>query len=525
MKILVADDTPDSLEYLQRVLLSGQHDVVTATNGQEAWNCLQKESFDCVITDLLMPGLDGFELCKKMKSSEELSSIPCVFLTATYTKEADREFGRKIGAAKFLAKPAEPDFILAQIEEIGREGKIQVQPAVDKIERRELDELHLSTVTAKLNDKVKQLELEQKALANSEAAYRSLVSAIPIGVLQLDVNGKVQFVNDQFNSITGLKNPASKGAWLRALKDSSVSDSYSRWLEALESYQNYRNEVDFTRPDGSVVCTESQVVTTRGDDNEPSGHIFICMDITEKKKLEKQLLHSQKMEAVGELSGGIAHDLRNMLMVINGQIELMQEDNGEGNGIEGGLASILKATDHANGLVSHLLAFSRKQDLSPELIDIDELIRDSAEFLSVILSKNIVFDIKLNAENTCAYVDPMQLKQVIVNIAMNANDAMPTKGKFSIETNVIQVARNSLHTDDCVVPAGEYVAISLRDTGAGMTPDTRSSIFLPFFTSKETGTGLGLPTCYGIIRQSGGYILVDSILGEGTELKILMPPA
>jgi len=247
-------------------------------------------------------------------------------------------------------------------------------------------------------------------------------------------------------------------------------------------------------------------------------------DITESKRLKEQLLQAQKMEVVGRLAGGVAHDFNNLLTAINGYSELVLNFMEEDNPLRQDVAEIRKAGDRAASLTRQLLAFSRKQVLRPKVLDLNQVMDNMGKMLERLIGSDIDLVINLDSHLGRVMADPGQIEQVVLNLAINARDAMPQGGWLTIETANVDLEESYSRRQMDLQP-GLYVLVKVSDTGCGMDPETRSRIFEPFFTTKEMGkgTGLGLSTVYGIIKQSGGHIAVHSKPGKGAAFKIYLP--
>jgi len=245
--------------------------------------------------------------------------------------------------------------------------------------------------------------------------------------------------------------------------------------------------------------------------------------VTERRALEQQLRQSQKMEAVGRLAGGIAHDFNNLLMVISGYSEFLLERLGPEPALRGPAQEIASAAGRASSLTRQLLAFSRKQMLAPSILDLNGVVTENLKMLTRMIGEDIDLVMIPGATLGAVRADSGQIEQVIMNLAVNARDAMPSGGKLTLETSNVTLDEEYARLHSPVQP-GDYVALAISDTGAGMDAETQSHIFEPFFTTKgPKGTGLGLSTVYGIVKQSGGYIFVDSEPGKGTTFRIYLP--
>ena len=270
---------------------------------------------------------------------------------------------------------------------------------------------------------------------------------------------------------------------------------------------------------GSTVVAHLATALVRDADGKPGYLIGMAEDVTEQRQLEEQLRQSQKLEAIGRLAGGVAHDFNNMLTAIGGYTALALEHAQSGSALHGDLEEIRKATDRAALLTRQLLAFSRKQVLMPELLNLNGVVLELESMLRPLIGEDVELTTQLDPALGPIEADPGQLHQVVMNLVVNARDAMPDGGAITIATANADVGEN----DDAIEP-GRYVTLTVRDTGEGIDEPTLRQIFEPFFTTKDAGkgTGLGLATVYGIVKQSGGYVAVDSELGVGSAFTIYL---
>jgi len=294
-------------------------------------------------------------------------------------------------------------------------------------------------------------------------------------------------------------------------------------LKAIAPDEPFEHEYRIVRPDGTLRWIWNRGYPVR-EDGAVQCYAGVAQDITERRQLEEQLAQSRKMEAVGRLAGGIAHDFNNQLFVINGYAEMLQQRFGNDAIVGPQLKEIRQAGERAAGLIRQLLAFGRKQVLEPRVIDLDDELAALEGMLRPLIKEDIALRIERQAGLGKVRVDPVQIDQVVINLVMNARDAMPRGGNLEIAIASVQIDEEHARAEP-VVPAGNYVRLTVADSGSGMSSETLSRVFEPFFTTKEQGkgTGLGLATVYGIVAQSGGYIRAASTPGEGTRFDVYLP--
>jgi PAS domain S-box-containing protein len=366
------------------------------------------------------------------------------------------------------------------------------------------------------------LRAAQEGLRRSESNFRSLVTHAPYGICRCDARGHLVEVNPTLVQSLGYEAASD-------LIGRNLSTLYANgqdWF-ALADYLRTHAEfheltAEWTRKDGTATAMRLSGRAISDESHNVTFEIY-TEDVTERRVLEQQLRQSQKMEAIGRLAGGIAHDFNNLLMVISGYSEFLLERLGPDPELRGPAKEISSASERATSLTRQLLAFSRKQMLTPKVLDLNGVVTESLKMLTRLIGEDIDLVMIPASELGPVKADPGQIEQVIMNLAVNARDAMPRGGRLTIETaNVtLDEAYARMHAP---VQPGDYTMLAITDTGVGMDSETQSRIFEPFFTTKGMkGTGLGLSTVYGIVKQSGGYIWVYSELGKGTSFKIYLP--
>lgn len=343
---------------------------------------------------------------------------------------------------------------------------------------------------------------------------------MPVAMLKLGVDGEIRLANRQARDILGLS-PEGQGNLGQLLE--GLGRSVLDWLDDIV-HQRAANTSEVLRVVRDDHETFAQVTLQRVMDDGAPALVAVLQDATRFKTLEEQFAQSQKMQAVGQLAGGIAHDFNNLLTAISGHCDLLLMRQDPSSPDYGDLMQIHQNANRAAGLVGQLLAFSRKQTLRPELLDLRETLADLTHLLNRLVGERVRINLVQDLQPATIRADRRQLEQVVMNLVVNARDAMPDGGEVRIETTRLELT-DPLRRDRAVVPPGRYVLLRVTDKGTGIAPDKLSKIFEPFFTTKKPteGTGLGLSTAYGIVKQSGGYIFVDSVVGSGTSFMVYFP--
>jgi PAS domain S-box-containing protein len=673
MTILIVDDSEMNLYQLQVLLGANGHQVVSAVNGAEALATARQNPPNLIISDVLMPVMDGFALCREWKKDERLRQIPFVFYTATYTDERDREFALSLGAERFLVKPEEPEVFMRTIREVIQQferpsapparfpveeppeeesgylkqynevliRKLEVKMQQLEQAKRELErditerkraaealieERHLlhtlmdnlpdviyfkdreshfirinkahakefglsnpaqavgktdfdffsaehaqpayrdeqeiirtgqpmvgkeeketwpdgrvtwaSTTKMPLRDASGNIigtfgvsrditgrKQAEEALRKSEERFRSLVENASVGIYRTTPQGGILMANTALIRMLGYADFDSLAA--RNLEENWLEPGHPRavFRERMERDGELRGlEEEWNKRDGSVIFVRESARAIRSSDGEILYYDGIVEDITERKTLEAQLQQMAKMEAVGRLAGGVAHDFNNLLTIIHGYSEMLLGKLASDAESSAYLKEILDAGERAASLTRQLLAFSRRQVLAPQVLDLNAVVSNLEKMLRRLIGEDIKLHTNLDSSLGRVKADPGQIEQVIMNLAVNARDAMPKGGHLTLETRNVELDEEYTRKHPAVKP-GPHVMLAVGDTGVGMTPETQARIFEPFFTTKEQGkgTGLGLATVYGIVKQSEGSVWVYSELGRGTVFKLYFP--
>ena len=376
-----------------------------------------------------------------------------------------------------------------------------------------------------VNRDITERKQASEALRLSEASFRSMIENAPYGIYRATAAGQLLLVNPALERMLGYESPGELLTKNLARDLYFEPNEHQRIIELLATRNNFKDvEVEWKRRDGTLTKARCSGLLVKGEGEEEAYFEVFAEDATEKRLLERQLQVAQKMEAVGRLSGGIAHDFNNLLGVIIGYSQVLKKKLGETNPLREHAEEIEKAGQRTASLTRQLLAFSRQQVLAPAVLELNALLTDLGKMLPRLIGEDVELALQLDPRIGRVKADQSQIEQVVMNLVVNARDALPQGGRLVIETaNVNLDDAYTLHHPGSRV--GPYVMLSVTDNGTGMNVETLAHLFEPFFTTKERGkgTGLGLATVYGVVKQSGGYIWVDSEMGKGSSFKVYLP--
>ncbi|MBU2573528.1 MAG: response regulator [Elusimicrobia bacterium] len=534
MKILAIDDGQDTLDTLDSAIAHAfpAAGFLTATDGPKGIDLALAEDPDIILLDISMPGMDGYEVCRRLKEDARLRNIPVVFLTALKPDEEIYEKAFEAGAEAFIVKPLELWELTVQIRTM---AKIK---AANILRQTEHDQLEVMTAQ-RTHEIAEELAAREKALEllhKSEALFKTVFAVAPMGICLIDSKtGKFLSVNPMFSKIVGRTAEELAAASWKSITHPDDIKTQSDNLASLNAGSEglFQLEKRYIKPGGAVVWVSLTAAPLPAYSGSGTRYLGIVEDISagkaaeqERVKLEEQFRQSQKMETAGSLAGGIAHDFNNILSVILSYCEFLLKSPRLDDPCRADAEEIKKAGLRAAALTRQLLIFSRKQVVQPKVLDVNQTILG----MKTMLRRLIGEDIKLSAVTTespaLIKADPGYMEQVLLNLCVNARDAMPKGGKLILAASLARVSEAHIHLNGTIEP-GDYVILSVGDTGGGMSAETQAHIFEPFFTTKprDKGTGLGLSTVHGIIKQSGGSIVVYSEVGHGTVFKIYFPQA
>jgi len=477
--VLIVDDEPRALLFLRTLIEPQGYRVVSAARGAEAFAVALKERPDVALLDVMMPEMDGFELCLKMRAEPALSQMPILLLTALDDR-ASRLRGLEVGADDFLNKP------------------------VDSAELR----IRLRTITRL--DRFRQLYDER-------ARFEAAVAFSPDGILLTETDGTMLLVNDTFKHL--LVAPARPESNLFYHLSELVRQKLQTQIDGPgTTFAPFETSLIGGRDGNTVEITGGRIPWQSRTILQ-----FNIRDITDKKSLEEQLLRSQRIELLGQMAGGIVHDVNNLFTTILGSASLMQ--SGDPQMTETHISNIIKSTQRGASLLRQLLMFARGADGALDPIYPGEVLGEVAS----VINETFGADFKISYVNEeglfLIMADPTQLHQIVMNLCVNARDAMPDGGSITISSRREKLDEAAARALGPEAKAGDFFVASVRDSGTGIPPEIRAKLFDPFFTTKPKGkgTGLGLATVLRLVKRHNGFVILDTEVGKGTCFACYIP--
>ena len=500
LRILHLEDDPNDMELVRSTLKKGgiDCDVEVVSDRPSFVAAFERGNADLILSDFSLPSFDGLSALKIVRA--RAADLPFIIVSGTLGEEAAID-SLHSGATDYVLKH--------RLARLGPAVRRAMSEADGRRARREVEE----------------------ALQNERQFLRALLESLEVGIVACDRNGILTLFNRATREFHGLpEEPLPPERWAEHLRlfradgKTPLEKEAIPLFRALQGEQVRNAELTIVPADGlsrTVVASGQPILDGHGRN---LGAVIAMHDITERKQLEEQLRQSQKMEAVGRLAGGIAHDFNNLLNVITGYGEMISERLPQGDPMGPKIDQIKKAAQRAASLTRQLLAFSRKQVIEPRVLDLNALLADLDKMLRRMIGEDIEMSTVEGQPLGRIKADPGQIEQIVMNLVVNARDAMPQGGKLTLGTANVDLDQ-AFARRNAGARAGAYVLLSVGDTGTGMDPETQSHIFEPFFTTKEMGkgTGLGLATVYGIVKQNNGYIEVESAPGRGACFRVYLP--
>lgn len=511
--VLIVDDLAENLYFLRCLLSSVGYEIVEAKNGIEALARAKEQRIDLIVSDILMPGMDGFSLCREWRKSPQLREIPFVFYTATYTDARDGEFARSLGADDFIVKPIDPRALMQRIQDVSSRpaGSSAPSQLTRDIEESPYLQRYNEVLIRKLEDKLVELEQANRALLLKDFAIASSVS----GILFADVNGLVNYANPAMLNLCLPSVRELAGVALDELLH--LPADWSQWVERGQGGRQFetplKRSADATR--APHLRVSAHCIAT--PNHQRLGVMLSCIDVSEEARLRKELARAQRLEALSLFAAGVAHDFNNLLMGIFAGLEFEALPGESASVRDEYRAMALAAFERAKHLTRRLLTFSTGNVTNKRTVELCQLLDDE---VSLALSGSGVTCVKRYAVKAATVeADAGQLAQVFSNLLVNARQAMSDQGTLVV--SIEQSFPTPRATEEPV--SQSEIVVKISDDGAGISQEVFPRIFEPYFTTKPEGSGLGLATSQAIIEQHGGRIDVASSPGQGTTFLVFLP--
>ncbi|MGE0083730.1 MAG: response regulator [Desulfococcaceae bacterium] len=507
-EILIVDDRTENLLSMEALLDSPELSIICARTGNDALGLTLDHDFALILLDVQMPDMDGFETAELLRVRQKTRHIPIIFVTAI-SKEPQHVFrGYEKGAVDYLFKPIRPEILIS---------KVRIFTELYR-QRRALEQS-----TEQLQEMVSMLRISEQKLRESEEKYRMLVeNANDVIVILQD--GFIRFHNRRAEDLTGYSaEELARIPFAEHIHPDDREIVMERHRQRIEGHSPGLYMFRCRNRKGEEIWTEVDAVRIAWDGNPAI--LAILRDVTLQHKLEEKMQQTQKMEAIGTLAGGIAHDFNNILGVIMGYTELSLRDIGNTETVKRNLGQVLKASERARELVGQILTFSHRSEQEFKPVNLNPIARETLKLLRASLPRTIEIRQRIHAENLTIFSTPIQIHQILMNLCTNAAHAMEEKGGIlEISAEPFNISSDTQWQEHSLVP-GDYVRITVSDTGCGIDKSIINKIFDPFFTTKGMGrgTGMGLAVVHGIVKSLKGAVHVDSQPGKGSTFEVFLP--
>ena len=519
-KILVVDDDETTLVALRSILDDLGQPVVCARSGEDALRKLLRDDFAIILLDVRMAGLDGYETASLIRSRRRTRHIPIIFLSAVDKDQAHLFRGYAAGAVDYVFKPIEPIVLRAKVGIF-----VELYTQAQRIRRQHEEEKRL--LEENLSIRAQQVETAN-ALKRSLAQQSVVIDSLPLSLFvtsNKDGFRSRKFVGGNARQLLKMSEAELQNAeqsWPERIHEADL-DGFGGGLEDFKKTGTAASEYRLMCGDGSYRWFFERIslpADEKGNREEAAG---LLLDISSQKAMEEHLIHATKMEAIGQMTGGIAHDYNNMLSVVIGSLDRALKQEDLESPLRKRLDLALQAALSCADLTKRLLSFGRKHALAPRVICLGEELSRLEPLFQRVMGGGISIETRCGAEIWPIYLDPSQLEAALVNLGVNARDAMPKGGTLTIAARNLTLASGD--ADPIGLAPGEYVELSVTDTGIGMSAEVLEKALEPFFTTKESdkGTGLGLSSTLTFMRRSGGTLALSSELGKGTSVRLYLP--
>lgn len=495
LRVLLVSSRDEDFYLIREILERNRHALPTeldhAASLEEAKARLEQGSIGLVLFDHSTPDSTAIQLVSELLRSG--TGVPFLLLTEHADEKA-----------------------VAEIIEAG------VLDCVEKTQLTGADLVRTMRCCVNLHSSHQQRQAAEESLRKLSRAVEQSADAVII----TDLNGIIEYVNPAFEAVTGYSSEEVVGKTPRILKSGELDEETYRVLwQTILSGNAYRGILSNRRKNGEIYYIEKSISPIRDSQGRITHFVANGRDLTERRRVEAQLVQAQKMDAIGRLAGGVAHDFNNLLTIITSYSELALDSIIPGTPLQSQVQEILSAARRATELTRQLLAFSRKQPQALRVVELNAVVGGIVKTLRRLIGEDIEFNFNPGKELGHVRLDPLQVEQILMNLAANSRDAMPQGGRFTVETSSVYLDEEYVQRKRAVIPTGKHVLLTVSDSGVGIPADSLPHIFEPFYTTKPTGqgTGLGLATVYGIVKQNHGFVWAYSEPGMGTIIKIYLP--
>jgi PAS domain S-box-containing protein len=524
--ILIIDDDPNNMDIVTDYLSGSDYTILVAEDGESGISRAEYALPGLILLDVMMPGIDGFETCRRLKAKEATKDIPVIFMTALAETE-QKVKGFEAGAVDYITKPFQREEVLARVGVHLRIRELTtcLQEAKGSLEKRVEERTEeLAQTIASLHHEIIERKRAEEELLRLARAIEQAAEA----VFMSDAQWLITYVNPAFERMTGYAKDEIIGQHTRILKSGSHDQEFYHQIRDILSRDNdWSGRITTRKKDGSVFEADTTVSSVRDQKDTIINYVGILRDVTHELKLERELRQSQKMEAIGTLAGGIAHDFNNILTAIVGYTDLALSRLSQDDEVTHDLERVQSASSRARELVNRILSFSRLSEQERRPVKIAPIVEEVLKLLRSTLPTTIEINqqIATYPDEDTVLADPTQIHQILMNLGTNAAHAMRAEG------GVFSVSLSDIEVDESLVALypglrqGPCVRLTVSDTGHGMEAGVKERIFDPYFTTKKAGegTGMGLAVVRGIIKNLGGAISVYSEPGQGTTFHIFLP--
>jgi PAS domain S-box-containing protein len=519
--ILVVDDDSDSLRLLTEILSSEGYSVRPADSGELALASVRANAPQLIVLDIRMPGIDGFEVCRRLHSEERSRHIPVILLSSAGQVE-DRVKGLSLGAADFISKPYDRSELVARVRTQLELYRLRAGLEKEVVERT----AELRFANHQLAIELEERRRTEHELRESEARFRHLADGAPVGIWITASNGAVIFYNRRALAFLGRKfADLATPPWTQFVHPDDLETAEARYTDAVLARRNFRIECRIRRPNRKYRCILHTGVP-RFVGGVFYGYIGTSTDITDLKRNHEELLVHQKLESLGVLAAGVAHDFNNLMGSILAEADIALTDIPAQTPGRDSVERISGIAERASDIVNLLMTYAGERDLAFEPVDLSRITSEVLFLMKSTLNHSTEVDVRLDNKLPAVQANKAQIRQVVLNLFANASEALKGRaGKITVTTGLLRLGKASAAKRNLDLPCGEYCYLSVSDTGCGMSQQAQAKAFDPFYTTKFVGRGLGLAAVQGILRSHGGAITVVSAPERGSTFEVFLPRA